>query len=118
VSTVNSQLSTHKLDSPTATMSRSSFVTILIACIVLSSSAFAPNAMAKSISTKNTLKMGFGMGDGEKPKKLTRDNEPEEYFSSNLDKMSDSEKLPLAIGGLLVISLPFIAGLIALYSAK
>lgn len=103
---------------PAETMNRVSIVTILIACVVLSTSAFAPNSIAKSVSTKNTLKMGFGMGDGEKPKKLTRENEPDEYFSSNLDKMSDSEKLPLAIGGLVVISLPFIAGLIALYSAK
>ena len=36
----------------------------------------------------------------------------------NTDKMTDEEKLPLAIGGLVFISLPFIAGLIALYAAK
>jgi hypothetical protein len=32
--------------------------------------------------------------------------------------MSDSEKLPIAIAGVAFITLPFIAGLIALYSAK
>lgn len=37
---------------------------------------------------------------------------------SNTDKMSDQEKLPIAIAGLVGISLPFILGLIALYSAK
>jgi hypothetical protein len=37
---------------------------------------------------------------------------------SNTDKMSDEEKLPIAIAGIVGISLPFILGLIALYSAK
>jgi len=60
--------------------------------------------------------MGFGMD--EEPKKLTRDSEPDEFFSSPMDKMSDQEKLPIALGGLAFISLPFIAGLIALYSSK
>jgi hypothetical protein len=32
--------------------------------------------------------------------------------------MSDEEKLPIAIAGIVGISLPFILGLIALYSAK
>ena len=36
----------------------------------------------------------------------------------NTDKMSDEEKLPIAIAGVAFISLPFIAGLIALYSAQ
>ena len=33
-------------------------------------------------------------------------------------KMSDEEKIPIALAGLAGISLPFILGLIALYSAK
>ena len=37
---------------------------------------------------------------------------------SNTDKMSDEEKIPIAIAGLVGISLPFILGLIALYAAK
>jgi hypothetical protein len=61
--------------------------------------------------------MVFG-GDGEPPKRITRENEPDEFFASKMDKMSDQEKLPLALAGLAFISLPFIAGLIALYSAK
>lgn len=32
--------------------------------------------------------------------------------------MSDEEKVPIAIAGVLGISLPFILGLIALYAAK
>jgi hypothetical protein len=32
--------------------------------------------------------------------------------------MTDAEKLPIAIAGIAFITLPFIAGLIALYSAK
>jgi hypothetical protein len=37
---------------------------------------------------------------------------------SNTDKLSDEEKIPIAIAGLVGISLPFIMGLIALYAAK
>jgi hypothetical protein len=32
--------------------------------------------------------------------------------------MTDAEKLPIAIAGIAVITIPFIAGLIALYAAK
>jgi hypothetical protein len=32
--------------------------------------------------------------------------------------MSDKEKIPIAIAGVAFITLPFIAGLIALYAAK
>lgn len=100
-------------------MSRLFILAFFLVSAAFSVSAFAPSSLTKaSVVTKTTANMGFGMGDGEQPKKLTRDNEPDEYFSSNLDKMSDSEKIPLALGGLVVISLPFIAGLIALYSAK
>lgn len=37
---------------------------------------------------------------------------------SNTDKMTDEEKIPIAIAGLAAVSLPFIAGLIALYAAQ
>ena len=36
----------------------------------------------------------------------------------NTDKMSDEEKLPIALAGLAGISLPFIFGMIALYAAQ
>jgi hypothetical protein len=32
--------------------------------------------------------------------------------------MSDKEKIPIAIAGIAFITIPFIAGLIALYAAK
>jgi hypothetical protein len=32
--------------------------------------------------------------------------------------MSDAEKMPLALAGVAVITLPFIAGMIALYASK
>ena len=36
----------------------------------------------------------------------------------NTDKMSDAEKLPIALAGVAFITVPFIAGLIALYASK
>jgi hypothetical protein len=35
-----------------------------------------------------------------------------------MDKKSDNEKLPVALAGIAFISVPFIAGLIFLYTAK
>jgi hypothetical protein len=32
--------------------------------------------------------------------------------------MSDAEKIPIALAGVAFITLPFVAGMIALYSAK
>mmetsp|Transcript_16126 Transcript_16126/g.33881 ORF Transcript_16126/g.33881 Transcript_16126/m.33881 type:complete len:103 (-) Transcript_16126:351-659(-) len=102
-------------------MMRSVFLVLAVATMA---TAFAPSATRTHfISTASSsqeraspLYMGFGM-DPER-EKLTRDSEPDEYFSTNTDKMSDEEKIPIAIAGLIGISLPFIAGLIALYSAK
>lgn len=100
---------------------RISTITLLFTILIAISSfsdAFAPSSQIQRIVTPtSSIHMGFGMGD-EEPKKLTRDNEPDQYFSTNLDKMSDQEKLPIAIGGFLFISLPFVAGLIALYASK
>lgn len=39
-------------------------------------------------------------------------------FFRNTDKMTDAEKLPIAIAGIAFITLPFLAGMIALYAAK
>jgi hypothetical protein len=39
-------------------------------------------------------------------------------YHRNTDKMSDEEKIPIAVAGLVGISLPFILGLIALYAAR
>ena len=95
---------------------------LLVLIVATMANAFAPSARIHSISTTaskqrvSPLNMGFG-GEPER-KALTRDTEPEEFFTTNTDKMSDEEKLPIALMGLAGISLPFIAGLIALYSSK
>ena len=106
-------------------MSRLSATTLLLTifiAIASFSNAFAPSSQMSTLkapaATSNTaIHMGFGMPD-EEVKKLTRENEPEEYFATDMDKMSDAEKLPIAIGGLLFVSLPFVAGMIALYASK
>mmetsp|Transcript_93596 Transcript_93596/g.165622 ORF Transcript_93596/g.165622 Transcript_93596/m.165622 type:complete len:161 (-) Transcript_93596:28-510(-) len=48
---------------------------------------------------------------------LTEDNEPDEYFKSDFESMSDADKLkdPLIQGIIVLIVLPFILGLIALF---
>ena len=40
------------------------------------------------------------------------------WLYRNTDKMTDAEKLPIAIAGIAFITLPFLAGMIALYAAK
>ena len=103
-------------------MRQTSLVAALLVVLfsVASVGAFAPASSLSqrpAVSTPKTAPLHM-FGEGEEPKKLTRDSEPDEYFSSNMDKMSDEEKLPIALAGLAFISLPFIAGLIALYAAK
>lgn len=49
--------------------------------------------------------------------KITRENE-EEYFVSDFDEKPLKERLPYALGFLGAVSLPFIIGLIYLYSSK
>ena len=66
---------------------------------------------------RTTTSLNIDLGEPER-KALTRESEPDEFFSTNTDKMSDEDKIPIAIAGLVGISLPFIAGLIALYAAK
>ena len=61
-----------------------------------------------------TRRMAFDPEGG--GKKITRDNEPEEFFSSDFEKLSAEEKFkdPLVILGLVSVLLPFVltAGLI------
>ena len=65
-----------------------------------------------------TRKIPTQFGDG--GPKLTRDSEPEEFFSTNMDSMSDAEKLknPVVIGGVAILVLPFIVGLVVLATGK
>lgn len=93
----------------------------LVAVSLVSTNSFAPPLPAKNmfgtVAMSKTRVNMFGEGDGEQ-KKLTRDNEPEDFFATNTDKMTDEEKIPIAIAGMVGISLPFILGMIALYAAK
>ena len=47
---------------------------------------------------------------------LTRDNEPDNYFETNFDKLSDAEKFkqPGVYIGLAILIVPFLVGAIAL----
>ena len=60
-------------------------------------------------------RMQFGGGKPER-QGLTRDTEPEEFFATNMDDMTDAEKIksPVVIGGLALLIAPFIVGAIAL----
>jgi hypothetical protein len=91
-----------------------------ILAIIAMASAFAPqsNQVITSRTTPSSTTQIYQLGGEQERKKLTRDSEPDDYFVTNTDKMSDEEKIPIAIAGLVGISLPFIAGLIALYAAK
>ena len=101
---------------------------LLLAVTLALATAFAPGASrvhsgpaspAAGAARRPATKLHqFGEQDNRERKGLTRENEPDEFFSTNTDKMSDAEKIPIAIAGFVGISLPFIAGLIALYSAK
>lgn len=93
------------------------FLCSIAAVLVAFSSAFAPIPARFAVQSHTQINMGFGLGD-EEPKVLTRENEPEDFFSTDMDKMTDAEKLPVAIAGFAFISLPFLAGMIALYAAK
>jgi hypothetical protein len=100
---------------------------VILLAMVATVAAFSPGSMTSRVVVRSSsssspppaspLNMGFGAPDPDQ-KKITRENEPDDFFSTNTDKMTDEEKLPIAIIGLVGISLPFIAGLIALYAAK
>lgn len=96
---------------------------VILLAMVATVAAFSPGSMTRRVAVRSSsssfspLNMGFGAPDPDQ-KRMTRENEPDEYFVTNTDKMSDEEKLPIAIMGLVGISLPFILGLIALYAAK
>ena len=69
---------------------------------------------------KHTTHSQFPHQFGDGGPKLTRDSEPEEFFSTNMDSMSDADKLknPVVIGGVAILVLPFIVGLVVLATGK
>jgi len=99
---------------------------LLLFAIIAMATAFTPttnhavlqnNKQSNTNYARTTTSLNIDMGEPER-KALTRESEPDEFFSTNTDKMSDEDKIPIAVAGLVGISLPFIAGLIALYAAK
>merc|ERR1719152_326521 len=76
--------------------------------------AMSPHrAMASRLGLPPTMQFG---GPSSEPKGLSRDDEPEEFFKTNMDDMTDAEKIrsPVVIGGLALLIGPFIIGAIAL----
>jgi hypothetical protein len=93
--------------------------TILSLLLIATATAFTPATHSLTQrASRQSIVLNEGLGIDPERKRLTRENEPDDYFVTNTDKMSDQEKIPIAIAGLVGISLPFILGLIALYSAK
>ncbi|GAX24296.1 hypothetical protein FisN_4Lh003 [Fistulifera solaris] len=92
-------------------------ILIAIMAFVAPAMAFTRQSDVRTFARQATLaKMSF-LPEPER-EKLTRESEPEEFFKTNTDKMSDKDKIPIAIAGVAFITIPFIAGLIALYAAK
>ncbi|KAG7360238.1 hypothetical protein IV203_035337 [Nitzschia inconspicua] len=92
-------------------------ILLSMACLASNAAAFAPVSHVTAIARTNAI-APLNIFDDKERNALTRDSEPEDYFQTNTDKMSDEEKIPIAIAGLVGISLPFILGLIALYAAR
>lgn len=69
-------------------------------------------AMKRRSSVPLTRVSAFGPPQpGEERPTITRENEADEYFQTNLDKASDSEKIKVALIGAAFIALPFIVGM-------
>lgn len=94
---------------------------LLMAFVAIGASrAFAPPQTTEAIFRPRVVANFplFLFDEDRERQTLTRETEPEEFFSTNTDKMSDEEKIPIALAGLAGISLPFIFGLVALYAAQ
>merc|ERR1719201_1054125 len=96
---------------------------VLLGCLVAAANGLQLNAVAQRgvaaprLATRRTAGPSCQFGGGEPERKaITRDTEPEEFFKTNMDDMTDAEKLasPAVWIGLSILVLPFIAGLIAL----
>lgn len=97
---------------------------VLLMIMMLTTSAFKPlpykkvNSLTKSFNEMdNIIKMNMNNNRLKIRLHLTPE-EDEEYFESEMDRKSFKEKLPIALGVLATVSLPFIVGLIYLYQNK
>lgn len=82
-------------------MKSTSFAFLLVALTQASALLVQPRVTTPALRSRVTqARMQFGGGKPERDG-LTRDNEPEEFFATNMDDMSDEEKLksPVVIGG-------------------
>ena len=82
----------------------SPLIGLLLLCVISLSYSFAPPPAFLTTPTftlsSTTTSLRLLGGDGDGPDPLTRDSEPDEFFSSKMDEMSDAEKLPIALLGL------------------
>jgi len=97
---------------------RVTVVTLVVAALTACSAFTLQPKMAvapQPRALRAAAAMQFGGGSPERDG-ITRDNEPDEFFATNMDNMSDEEKLksPVVIGGLLILVAPFLVGAIAL----
>jgi len=105
--------------SPTPMASTRNALVILVVFALTACSAFTLQPKLAVAPQPKALRaaatMQFGGGSPERDG-ITRDNEPEEFFKTNMDDMTDEEKLksPVVWGGLLILIAPFLVGAIAL----
>lgn len=99
-------------------------ICILVAvCIAFGAHAFQmqrPSAISRVVNA-NLEKRSFADRKAfhlfDEPPRLTRDSE-EEFFESEFDRKPLKERLPAAFAFLGAVSLPFIVGLVYLYTSK
>ena len=100
-------------------MSKKSLSLLFVLLVTCSALQLAPGGIATRAGAPRCARARAQFGKPERDG-LTRDNEPDEFFSTNMDSMSDEEKFksPVVIGGVAIIVVPFIVGMIALYAAQ
>lgn len=92
----------------------------LVVCLV-AADAFAPKGVVRVLTRTTFLAplYSFTPGPGDKEKRITRSIDQEgEFFESDFDRQPIKDRLPLAGAVLAGVSLPFIIGLIYLYTNK
>jgi hypothetical protein len=73
----------------------------------------------RAARTTKTSLYSFTPGPRDGERKITREKDAEaEFFESDFDRRPIKDKLPVALGFLGAVSLPFIVGLIYLYTNK
>lgn len=68
------------------------------------------NLCTRPISLKTYTPMYYNLYNDDEKNRLTRRNEPKEFFQTNLDRKTDAEKFkdPLVWLGLFSIAIPFV----------